>query len=47
MDAKDTNTGNDGFIWAGRVARVVALVFAAALAVVNWMPLAAPIEWEF
>ncbi len=44
----DSNTGNDGFIWNGRLAAFAGIALAVALAVARWAPvLAGGLEWQF
>jgi hypothetical protein len=46
QDPKDTNSGNDGFIWSRGLTIVAGMVLALALAAVRLAPaFAVPIEW--
>ncbi len=43
----DSNTGNDGFVWSGRMTVAIGFLFALALAAARYAPiLAVPIEWQ-
>ena len=43
----ESNNGNDGFVWSGRVTMALGFVFALALAAARFAPiLAAPLEWQ-
>ncbi len=46
-DDRNSNTGNDGFVWSQRISVALGFVFALALAAAKFAPLlAGPLEWS-
>ena len=47
QDPKNSNNGNDGFVWSQRLTVLTGVGLAVALAAVRFIPiLAAPLPWK-